>query len=56
MAARASDIPREALGLVPKSARIAELLASLVGPAYVDADAVRREEIERERTSGPLGI
>ena len=49
MAARASDVLREALGLLPeeRAELAAELLASLDGPADVDADAAWREEIER---------
>jgi Arc/MetJ-type ribon-helix-helix transcriptional regulator len=41
MAARASDVLREALGLLPeeRAELAAELLASLDGPADVDADA-----------------
>jgi hypothetical protein len=46
MAARASDVLREALGLLPEE-RAAELLASLDRPADVDADEAWREEIER---------
>jgi Arc/MetJ-type ribon-helix-helix transcriptional regulator len=49
MAARASDVLHEALGLLPEErAEIAaELLASLDGPADVDVEAAWLEEIEK---------
>jgi putative addiction module component (TIGR02574 family) len=49
MAARASDVLHEALGLLPeeRAELAAELLASLDGPPDADAETAWRDEIEK---------